>query len=134
MRCSKLPLFFKCPSLASAWEHPLESSSDAAELGTVVHAFLAAMVRGQEPELTTIARPSGVDVGEVERLVNYGKKAWKELAPHFPNAEAEIPLSGFGLTGTCDVKSYNGTASCVPLQRAITRDMWLTNLFRCAIQ
>jgi hypothetical protein len=108
MRCSKLPLFFACPSSASEWERPIESTSDAAELGTVVHAVLAAMVRGQEPELTTLARPSGVDVGEVERLVAYGKKAWREIGPAIHDPIAEHTFNGGVITGTCDVLSTSG--------------------------
>ena len=107
IRCSKLPLAKKCPSSASRWQWPIDGAGDAAELGTVVHAVLAAMVRGQEPELTTIARPSGVDVGEVERLVNYGKKAWGELSTHFRDPRAEVGYdysAPWGsLSGTCDV-------------------------------
>lgn len=108
IRCSKLPLFFHCPSSASDWQRPIESTSDAADLGTVVHAVLAAMVRGQEPELTTIARPSGVDVGEVERLVAYGKKAWREIGPAINDPIAEHSFDGGCLTGTCDVLSTSG--------------------------
>ena len=108
MRCSKLPLYSECPSSASEWERPIESSSDASDLGTVVHAVLAAMVRGEEPELFAVARPSGVDVGEVERLFAYGKKAWKEIGPSVHDPIVEQPLDGAGLTGTCDVMSTSG--------------------------
>ena len=108
LRCSKLPLFFECPSSASEWERPIESSSDAAELGTVVLVALAAMVRGEEPELSVVARPSGVDVGEVERLFAYGKKAWKEIGPSVHDPMAEVPYDCAALSGTCDVESGSG--------------------------
>jgi Protein of unknown function (DUF2800) len=105
LRCSKLPLFFECPSSASEWERPIDSAGDAAKIGTVVHLALAAMVRGEEPELTAISRPSGVDIGEVERLFAYGKKAWKEIGPSVHAPCAEMPYENDWLSGTCDVES-----------------------------
>lgn len=108
MRCSKLPLFFECPSSASDWMRPIESSGDAADLGTVTHLALAAMVRGEEPELTAISRPHGVDIGEVERLFAYGKKAWKEIGPSVHDPMAEKSYQCDALRGTCDVESGSG--------------------------
>ena len=108
LRCSKLPLFFKCPSSASEWLRPIESGGDAADLGTVVHAVLAAMVRGEEPELQAIARPSGADIGEVERLFAYGKKAWGEIGPLVHDPMTEQPYDKHDLSGTCDVESGSG--------------------------
>ncbi len=69
MRCSKLPLLFDCPS--SAAEGGVDSTSEAAELGTEVHRHMAAIVRG-EP------LPDSED-DEVRKLVYYGRKAWEEL-------------------------------------------------------
>ena len=74
VRCSRLPLFFECPSSAQATSVRYDPSGDAAVLGTAAHAAMALVVLGQEVDLKAfINRPFKFHNGvlDVARLVYY---------------------------------------------------------------
>jgi hypothetical protein len=115
LRCSKLPLGFKCPGSIRGnvdTETLVEMSYEGGALGSAVHEVLAAMVEhptGEYPDPRPIALKHGVESEETSRLVTYGVHAWKAIAQYYPNPVSEQDLvyegEGFVLTGHLDVVS-----------------------------
>ena len=103
VRCSRLPLFFECPSSAQATAVRYDPSGDAAVLGTAAHAAMALVVLGQEVDLAAIAHEHEVDEDELGRLVAYGRQAWAELRPHLPAPRVEQRVDSNVTGGSADV-------------------------------
>jgi len=113
LRCSALPLAFRCPGSTRA-AVPVNEASPAADAGTAAHDGLAGLVRtgridwDSVPEL---AKKHGVDEKEIRALLALGQKVWAQVAASFPNASSEAglkyELSGVRLTGRADVIAYD---------------------------
>jgi hypothetical protein len=104
LRCSSLPLLFACGVSLQAPELTVHQySGPAADLGTTVHDELARHVDGAEVEPS---KATGF-------LFWAGAKAWRELAPEFPNPLTEVLLDHsfvyWSCTGHVDVVSVVGS-------------------------
>jgi hypothetical protein len=122
LRCSQLPLAFKCPGSVDRDAQALrvDQISDPAELGTAVHAVLAQVITDNMdglPNLSVTAGYYGIDdADELVMLCWFGLKAWKELGPKYfiqPQTEAELEYTDeeqIELTGHLDVYAPSGTA------------------------
>jgi hypothetical protein len=87
---SRLPLAEQCPSSLLQVENPVNNTSQAAKMGTAAHEGLALMVMGNDKSSEPLAELHGVDADELGFLLAMGRKAWVELAPHFPWSRAEV--------------------------------------------
>mgnify|MGYP001814789021 CR=1 FL=1 len=104
MHVSALPLLLDCPSSQEPTEHPYDPGSDAADMGSGTHDGLAEHVMGRDQDLATLAKSYGVHLGELRKLVGYGKLAWDEIKDDFPNVQVEVPLQSVcGLRGRADI-------------------------------
>jgi hypothetical protein len=104
LRCSSLPLLFACGVSLQAPDLTVhQESGPAANLGTLVHGELARYVEGFEVEPS---KATGF-------LFWAGVKAWRELAPEFPNSLTEVLLDHrfleWSCTGHVDVVSVVGS-------------------------
>lgn len=116
LRCSSLPLAFKCAGSTRRGAVPVNESHEAADVGTAGHAGLATLVRtgrvdwDAAPEL---AQKHEVDEQELRVLLALGLQLWDKVRESFPNASAEVPLKHqLGrvlLTGHPDVMAASGT-------------------------
>ncbi|NIU03751.1 MAG: DUF2800 domain-containing protein [Gammaproteobacteria bacterium] len=113
IRVSALPRFLACPSSEAPCEHPVDTPSDAADVGTAVHECAAAMVMGRDYDATEIARAHGVDPEEVSILTACARQAWEEVERFFPSPQVELALAAPGLRGHVDVIQSGET--CVVL-------------------
>lgn len=108
LRCSSLPHLFACPASAHG-SLSVTGSDTAAAGGSAAHAAMTQVVLGLDPDLDFIALRFNVDRDELGRLVWYGRKAWKELAPSFPDPETEVEvkatMAGCELLGHLDLRS-----------------------------
>lgn len=109
-RCSKLDTAMACASSLAETDNPYTPQSDAAEEGTTHHESLSFIPKGEDPPLEEIADRSGIDVGDLGRMVYYGRQAWKEIAASFPEAQTEVRLDSEITGGTSDVVSLPGAA------------------------
>jgi len=82
-------------------------SSDAARLGTVVHAALAEDVLGQDVDIDAMAEEEGLKSAELGPLFFYGRRAWDDLKVSFarPEVEKEVlaKVGAYEITGHLDV-------------------------------
>lgn len=88
LRASAVPLFMRC---AASVERPegevrIDPYSDAAELGTAVHAAL------RDPEGEIPKPPPGVDEREYYMLVRFGLQAWEQIGKDFGNDQADCEI------------------------------------------
>lgn len=108
VRCSSLPLRFACPASGHG-EMSVTETHEAASAGSAVHAALAQIVMGFEPDLDFLALRFGVDRDELGRLTFYGRRVWGELSASFPNPEPEVEVRsnvlGVNLVGHLDVRA-----------------------------
>lgn len=117
LRCSSLPLHFKCPGSARPARVPVNASNDAADVGTAGHDGLAGLVRTGQLDLDTaapaLASKHDVDETELRVLLALGAKLWNQVKGSFPNASAEVALehelSPSLVTGHVDVLGSSGT-------------------------
>jgi hypothetical protein len=117
LRCSSLPLHFKCPGSARPARVPVNATNDAADVGTAGHEGLAGLVRTGQLDLDTVApalaSKHAVDEAELRVLLALGAKLWNQVKGSFPNASAEVALkhelSPSLVTGHVDVSGSSGT-------------------------
>ncbi len=113
LRCSRLPLAFKCAECVRPGDPSINVGSDIATMGTAVHAALAHHVKhGDAPDLSEIAGEYSISdkVGELEDLFWRGVSLWKRVSEYFPEPKVEVRLTalivdGWELTGTADLIS-----------------------------
>lgn len=118
-----MPLAFLCPGSARAATLPINEDFAAARLGSAVHEALRALAEtgavhwGALPE---IAGRHAVAIDDVRMLCGLASKMWPTLAPSFPDAMTEVPLSAHfigrngdavHLTGHADLLSVRGTVA-----------------------
>lgn len=113
VRCSSLPRYFACASSAGEAEAFINGSSDESDLGDAAHEALGCVVLNVDPDLVDIAKRQGVDHDELERLVAYGRKAWRELAKYFPAPKVEERLESDYAPGTADILHADGVTLVV---------------------
>lgn len=110
LRCSALPLAFRCPAAIRPAALRLNESNEAADLGTAVHEALESVVEtgslDWEP-IPEIAKRHGVPEDDVRALAATGAKLWPQIAASFGGALTEVELGseiapGIMLTGHLD--------------------------------
>ena len=110
LRCSALPLAFRCPASIRPSTLPLNESNDAAVLGTAVHEALRSVVETGSLDwaaVPDIAQRHGVAEDDVRALAAMGAKLWPQIAASFEGALSEVEVSaevapGVWLTGHLD--------------------------------
>lgn len=111
IRCSSLPLAWNCPASQEPTDTPaIDSSDEAAEVGTAFHRWMAAHINGVELDQAALAAEHACDVEELRMLCGQGVKAYTALRRYFDghNFRTEAPLSaelpdGTEIVGTGDV-------------------------------
>lgn len=116
LRCSGLPLAFKCPGSTRRGAVPVNESHEAADVGTAGHEGHATMVRTGTVDwdaVPALARKHEVEEQELRALLALGAQLWEKVRESFPHASAEVPLKyQIGrvlLTGHPDVLAASGT-------------------------
>jgi len=110
IRCSSLPIAFKCPGAVRPAEVLINPTSDAAEMGTAAHEVLAAMVLTGSVDwdlVGEISRVNGVDRAELGMLVANGAKLWEQVKGSFPEPDVEVELEHGKLTGHADIIGHS---------------------------
>lgn len=110
LRCSKLPLAFKCPAsvYGDSDDILIEFAHEGGAMGSAVHAVLETLVRAgtfEVPDVRPVSLKFGVESEELTRLSTYGLHAWKALAQYFPSPQTEVELEDDDLSGHIDVLS-----------------------------
>lgn len=115
LRCSSLPLAFRCPGSTRRAKVPVNESHAAADGGTAAHEGHAIMVRTGKVDwdaVAELAKKHGVDEQELRVLLALGLQLWEKLKESFPHASAEVPLKhqigSVLLTGHPDVLAASG--------------------------
>jgi hypothetical protein len=93
LRCSALPLAFKCAGSVRRGPLVIDERSEAADLGTAAHEGLAEMVsqgRVQWDDVGELAKRHGVDERELRILLALGQKLWDQVSSSFPGADTEM--------------------------------------------
>lgn len=115
VRCSALPLAFRCAGSVRPGVVVLNEISDAADTGTCGHEGLARMVeRGSVDweSVPALARRHGANEGEIRLLLAQGWKLWQQVRDSFPDAQTEVAFEhtdvAVTLTGHMDVYSRSG--------------------------
>lgn len=110
LRCSALPLAFKCAGSVRPSAVSINDTNEAAELGTAAHAGLAQLVdtgRVDWEGIPELARIHGVGETDLRVLIAQGAKLWEVVKESFPDALTEVALEhegpGYVLTGHVDV-------------------------------
>jgi len=122
LRCSKLPLAFKCPGSVRPGKVSVNESHEAADTGTAAHDGARKLVRTGSVDwesVSDLAKKHGVDEKELRVLLALAAKLWEQVKQSFPNASTELELKadlGFGvvLTGHADIVSSLGDLARVP--------------------
>jgi hypothetical protein len=118
LRCSSLPLAFKCAGSVRRGPLVIDEWNAAADMGTAAHEGQASLVESGRVDwdgVPELARRHGVDEKELRALLALASKLWEQLRDSFPNASTEVALSHeeaeFTLTGHVDVLGVSaGTA------------------------
>lgn len=117
LRCSALPLAFRCPGSVRQSDLPINDTSEAALLGTAAHKGLETLVeRGAVDwhSVPALAKRYQVDEDELRFLLSQGTKLWAQVKDSFPNPLVELELShegdGWELTGHADILGRGATA------------------------
>jgi hypothetical protein len=113
IRCSALPLAFKCPGSLVPAELPIDPHNGAADTGTATHVALQPLTEGRSvvwSRIPEIAARFGVSETEVRVLCAIGVQLWEQVKDSFPNAMTEPPIEGqvapgITLTGHLDFVS-----------------------------
>jgi len=103
VRCSKLALAMTCPASTVTNGVYHDAPSDAADMGTAVHFWLANAIRLVEIDPIDVARRHDVDTVECAKLCKWAYRAWDKLSDFFPGARTEVSMAHGLLTGTADV-------------------------------
>jgi hypothetical protein len=106
----------------------IETSSEAADLGTAFHAVISQKVKGVAVDVAEVAAANGVDREELATVVGIGMAMWQKLEKHFPDPVSEHSFEPFlagkievdgpplvQLTGTGDLLSLTDNGSVVRL-------------------
>lgn len=96
LRCSALPLAFKCAGSARRGPLVIDETHEAGALGTATHEALAKLIdtgRVDWEVLPTLAAKHEVDEAELRSLVALGAKLWDSVKESFPMASTEVALS-----------------------------------------
>jgi len=116
LRCSALPLAFRCPGSARPGAVPVNESHEAADVGTAGHEGLAELVRTGRIDwdaVPALAQKHEVDAAELRVMLALGVKLWQQVRESFPNASAEVEMKHeIGpvlLTGHADVMAASAT-------------------------
>jgi hypothetical protein len=119
VRASGMPLAFACPGSTHAAAVPVDEESYPGRLGTAAHLVLRSLAETgsiQWDAIPEVAARYAVDADEIRMLAGMATKLWPKLAPSFPNALTELPLSaeffpGWTLSGHVDLLSMSGTVA-----------------------
>lgn len=111
IRCSSLPILHHCTAALRDDGIRMGGNSPEAELGTAVHAVLAARLYpgpcDLDAEIDAAAKMYGCDPDELGILQAMAWQVWEELRTHFHEATAEERMEasahGVTLSGTADV-------------------------------
>lgn len=110
LRCSQLPLAFKCAGSVRTDGLVIDETHEAGAMGTAAHEAHAHMVTHGLVDwdgVDELARRHGVDASELRSLLGLGQRLWEQVSGSFPNASAEVSMAyagdDFVLTGTADV-------------------------------
>lgn len=93
LRCSSLPLAFRCPASVRRGVVPINEANDAADVGTAAHEGLATMVRTGHVDwdaVPDLARKYGVDEAELRALLAQGQRLWDQIKDAFPSCSTEV--------------------------------------------
>lgn len=115
IRCSSLPMLFRCPGSQDAESMLIESYNAASDLGTAAHDGMRSIVTGAAIDLDLLALRHGVDSDELGKLLWFGHQAWTELQSSFYDAETEVTVEyeapTFTLVGHVDLLHIDGTTA-----------------------
>lgn len=119
LRCSALPLAFRCPGSVRQSEVPLNESHGAADVGTAAHEALRTLAETGSLDwdsIPAIALRHNADLSEVRMLCAMAAKLWPSIAHHFKGALSEVDLSfeianDVLLTGHVDLLAIRGTVA-----------------------
>jgi hypothetical protein len=111
LRCSALPLAFRCPASVLPSAVRINESHQAADAGTAVHELvrpLPVLGRIDWDQVVPIAQKYSADSDEVRVLCALAVKLWKSVAETFAGAMTEVELEqeivpGVKLTGHADL-------------------------------
>jgi hypothetical protein len=95
LRCSALPLAFKCAGSVRPGAVPINESNDAADVGTAGHEGLAEMVKTGRVDweaVPALAKKHDVDEAELRVLLALGAQLWHDVRESFPGAETEVAM------------------------------------------
>jgi hypothetical protein len=109
IRCSSLDRVMACASSTLPVEHPYTPETDEANEGTAAHEALAAMVRGEEPDLDAIAARYRVDRDALDFLLRRGRLAWTGVGGEIYDAEVFVTATtpgGIEITGHADALAF----------------------------
>lgn len=112
LRCSGLPLAFRCPGAARGGALRIDDVHESADTGTAAHAGLARLVetgRVDWDAIPELARRHGCEEEELRILIALGAKLWEEVKESFPEPVTEqllrYTLGPVTLTGHTDILS-----------------------------
>ena len=115
LRCSGLPLAFRCPGSVRQANLPINETGEAADLGTAAHELLAQLVETDKipwDALPAVAKRYQVDEEELRVLMHCGAQLWNAVKASCPDALTEVELTHHlgpvKLTGHADIYSRPG--------------------------
>lgn len=118
LRCSALPMAFRCGGSVRPGSLKINESHDAANDGTAAHKCFEELVRSgfiDWDEVDSVAVSHGADPDQVRILCAQATKLWRTVAPHFVDALHEVSLSArvgtIELTGHVDLLAMTGTVA-----------------------
>lgn len=111
LRCSALPLAFRCAAAIRPSAIPMNASNDAANDGTAVHEVLRSLPTTDRLDwdaIPEIAKRFNATPGDVRMLAAQGVKLWNQVKESFRGAMTEVDLRyeivpGVFLTGHADM-------------------------------
>lgn len=110
IRCSSTDRVMACASSLLPTETPYTPNNDEAREGHAVHAAMAVVVAGAEPDVDALCDEYRVERGTLIGLINRGRQAWDQVRQWYPEAVPERPMEAqlgeeVTLRGTSDVAS-----------------------------
>jgi hypothetical protein len=118
LRCSALPLAFRCPAAIRPAVVRLNSSNDAANDGTAVHEVLRTLPATDAIDwdgIPDVAKKYSANPTDVRILAAQGVKLWNQVKESFRGAMTEVDLRyevapGVWLTGHADLLAVSQRA------------------------
>lgn len=95
LRCSALPLAFRCAGSVRPGAVPINEHNDAADVGTAGHEGLAVLVRTGRIDwegVPALAQAHDVDEAELRVMLALGAQLWSSVRESFPGAETEVAM------------------------------------------